>query len=504
MFTTIRKHQRWLMTVIAVLTIIAFAWLYNTTNMEQVGTNIVARIYGRDVMQVEVERAARSYQLALALGQFDLVEGLAGRSRSEEEMLSNFVWNLMVLRHEARALQAEPGDQAVVDRMKTLPAFQTDGQFDPKKYADFLQNQLAPRGLSEAQLEEVVRDALRLSAVQRLVESPAVLLPDDLAPALERLKPMDLLVADFPLDLNAATAQVTDEAVNAAFASRKDSLQKPEERSLRFVLFELPEASTALQGKERLEALQKLADSANTVAQALADNGPAALDGAAAAQQRQVLTTPLFQADGRSAGLIEENAQQVISAASRLAFRLQPGSSSFDIVQVGDGYAVVVLDKVEPARPLTLEEARPQLREELARAAAEQALAEKARKARESMSAALASGKAPREAAAAAGLTLREVPGVSLFDPAATPEQQRLGMAAMEVATGALGAFTPGPEGGVLVFVERREDPDPAAAAARRPQIERSLLEGRRQLLYVQWLNQARQDARLQMLRPMS
>ena len=29
MFTTIRKHQRWLMLVIAALTIIAFAFLYN-------------------------------------------------------------------------------------------------------------------------------------------------------------------------------------------------------------------------------------------------------------------------------------------------------------------------------------------------------------------------------------------------------------------------------------------------------------------------------------------
>ena len=33
MFTTIRKHQRWLMTLIAALTIIAFAWLYNTTDL---------------------------------------------------------------------------------------------------------------------------------------------------------------------------------------------------------------------------------------------------------------------------------------------------------------------------------------------------------------------------------------------------------------------------------------------------------------------------------------
>ncbi|MFM8683193.1 MAG: SurA N-terminal domain-containing protein [Chthoniobacterales bacterium] len=60
MFTTIRKHQRWLMLLIAALTIIAFAFLYNTTEMDRVGSNMVAKIYGHNVMQVDIEKAVRN------------------------------------------------------------------------------------------------------------------------------------------------------------------------------------------------------------------------------------------------------------------------------------------------------------------------------------------------------------------------------------------------------------------------------------------------------------
>ena len=145
MFTTIRKHQRWLMTLIAAMTIIAFAWLYNTTDLDRVGSNIVAKIYGRDVMQVDIERVVRNYQLALALGQFELVRDLAGQAQTEDEAANNFIWNLMVLQHEAARLGVEPGTQAVVEKIKTLPVFQTEGQFDPVKYSTFMQEQLAPR-----------------------------------------------------------------------------------------------------------------------------------------------------------------------------------------------------------------------------------------------------------------------------------------------------------------------------------------------------------------------
>jgi hypothetical protein len=141
----------------------------------------------------------------------------------------------MVLQHEARGLGVEPGNQAVVERIKTLPVFQTGGQFDPVKYANFMQEQLAPRGFTERQLEDVIKDSLRLEGVKSLVQSPAVLLPGEVEPALQRVAPVDVEVLRFDAARAGRDVEVTDEELQKAFEDKKSTLQAPEKRSVRYV-----------------------------------------------------------------------------------------------------------------------------------------------------------------------------------------------------------------------------------------------------------------------------
>jgi hypothetical protein len=87
MITILRKNQRVLMLVIAVLTIIAFIWLYNPADTHKLGTGAVATLYGRKVSQADIEREVKNYQLALALGQFSLLENLGGMAQDENKAL---------------------------------------------------------------------------------------------------------------------------------------------------------------------------------------------------------------------------------------------------------------------------------------------------------------------------------------------------------------------------------------------------------------------------------
>ena len=84
MITILRKNQRVLMLVVAVLTIVAFIWLYNPADTYQLGRGAVATIYGRKVSQADIERQVKTYQLALAMGQFSLLENLGGMTQDEE------------------------------------------------------------------------------------------------------------------------------------------------------------------------------------------------------------------------------------------------------------------------------------------------------------------------------------------------------------------------------------------------------------------------------------
>lgn len=502
MFTTIRKHQRWLMVLIAFLTIIAFAFLYNTTEMDRVGSNIVARIYGREVMTVDVEKAIRVYQLALSLGQFDLVRDLSGQAQTEDEAANNFIWNLMVLQHEARNLGIEPGNQAVVDRIKTLPVFQTDGQFDPVKYANFTQEQLAPRGFTERQLEDVIKDTLRLEGVKALVQSPAVLLPGEVEPALQRVAPVDVEVLRFSNARVAKGIEVSDEELQKAFEEKKSTLQSPEKRSVRYVALVLTPEEKELADKERVAALQKLATATGDLAQALGQGG--SLADVAQSRGLEVRTTPLFSSRGESGGALTDLDGEVVPASASVAFRLPAAPGNFEIVELArDGYAVIEVAEVQAARPLTLEEASADLRAGLIEQKRTAEVQELASTTLTKLREAMAGGDSFAEAVKEVKVDRETMKGLSPFDEELTPEKRQVAMAVMEQPVGTLGEFVPGPDGGFAVYVTARNEPDAATLAERRPKIEQGMLQGKQMLLFAQWLVTAREAANLQVLRPM-
>jgi len=503
MFTTIRKHQRWLMLLIAALTIIAFAFLYNTTEMDRVGSNMVAKIYGRNVMQVDIEKAVRNYQLALALGQFELVRDLAGQAQSEDEAASNFIWNLMVLQHEAKALNIEPGDDAVIARIKSLPVFQKDGQFDPVKYSDFVQLQLAPRGFTERQLEDVVRDSLRLQEVKALVESPAIVLPGDVEPALARMAPADVVVLEFDPVALAKDVTVSDEELRRVYDERKQSLQSPETRSVRYVAFMLSDKDADKKGKERIAALQKIASETNDFAQALADSGRK-MEAFGESKKEDVHVTPFFDSKGTPDGKLLDDDAEVISAAKGVAFRMQSGDGSYEIVELGEkGYAVVEVASVKVPRQLEFDEARADLRAELITQKRDRAVADKAAAAIPEIRAKLAAGAKIADAAKDAGLKTREINGLVIFDENLKPEEREIAMAIAELPDGQLGDLRPRESGGgFAAYVAKRSEPSADKLAERKPKIEQGVLQGKKMLMFAQWLADARRQSGLEMLRP--
>lgn len=499
MFTTLRKHQRWLMTVIAVLTVIAFAWLYNTTDLERVGTNIVARIYGRDVMQVDVERALRNYQLALSLGQFELVRDLSGQARSEQEGAENFIWNLMVLQHESSRLGIEPARELIVNRIKSLPVFQTEGQFDPVVYAEFTQQRLAPNGFTERQLESVIRDSLRLEGVKALVQSPAVVQPAELKDALERTRPFDLEILTW--DASPKKVAVSEEELQAAFAARASILSAPEKRSVRYVAFAMTDDEKKLEGKERLSALQRVATAAGDFAQKLADDAANSLESVATSLGLEVGTTPMFTNSGTPNAAVEGISSDVVAASAPVAFRLPTGQ--YEIVALGEtGYAVIEIAEVSESRPLTFDEAKADLRAELIATKREQAVRETAETAIAKIQAELAGGKTIEQAAKVAGVKVSSANDLSVFNQELSPEDRQRLAAAMDLDMGEIGSFVPTPNGGFAVYVAGRGKLDEESLARQKPMIEGSLLQGQEMLLFAQWLGTARQSADVQILRP--
>ena len=295
MITILRKNQRVLMLFIAVLTIIAFIWLYNPATTKELGSNTVATMYGRTISQADVEREVKSFQLALALGQFRLLEDLGGMARDENRALDEFIWNRLVMHHQAKELGIEPTDSQIASHIKAVPVFQTNGQFDPVKYKTFLLEQLGPRGFTELQLENVIRDALRVERIKAIVGAPVAASEAEIREVARVYEKVNAQEVRFSLAASERPSDVTDEEVKSFYEQNGPALIMPETRSVSYVKFAPPAGEKPLEGREKVDALQKVADAASAFAErALSDS----FEKAAAESGQTIQASPDFDRSG--------------------------------------------------------------------------------------------------------------------------------------------------------------------------------------------------------------
>ncbi len=160
------------MIVVTVLVIIAFIWLYNDQSFDRsAGADRVGTIYGRGVTHgADLARGAEIRCSAARSDCIELWSTLIGmKPATSSEATENFVWNSLVLRHEADALGIQPTDDEVVAadaRAAALP--------DQRRLRLEQIHQLHPKharrraGSLPSRLEDLVRDDLRLQKIKAL------------------------------------------------------------------------------------------------------------------------------------------------------------------------------------------------------------------------------------------------------------------------------------------------------------------------------------------------
>src|SRR5262249_12872743 len=252
-------------------------------------------------------------------------------------------------------LGLRPSASEVADVVRKLPAFQGDSGFDINKFNEFVQNGLAPLGLSEDHIEQLVRDQISLNELQKLLAAGVSVPKGELDENFQRgydklnVSVIRFHAADFDKDI-----KINDEDVQKYYDAHKAELKTDEKRKVEFVQLTLNEEEKKLEGKQRIEALQKLADRATDFTQALLEKG-ADFKQAAAKFQLQVHETGEFTAAEPDPQL---KGDRQLGAA---AFKLSAEEPHSDAVQVADGFFVFHLTGKTEARPLTLEEAKTKI-----------------------------------------------------------------------------------------------------------------------------------------------
>ena len=504
MMKLLRRHKDWLMIVIAILAIPFIFYFVKTPDYGAIRADQFARIYDRNVSTLEAQQIVRLLNLAQALGMSDFVGTMtAGAGFNQNQAAVQFVVNLLVLRHEADRLGLRPSASEVADVVRKLPAFQGDSGFDINKFNDLVQNGLAPLGLSEEHIEQLVRDQISLNEIQDLLAAGVSLPKSELDENFQRgydklyVSVIRFRSADFDKDI-----KINDEDVQKYYEAHKSELKTGENRKVEFVQLTMTEEEKKLTGKERIEALQKLADRATDFTQALLQKD-ADFKQAAAKSQLPVHETAEFTAAEPDPQL------KVDPHLGAAAFKLSAQEPNSDPVQAADGFYILHLIVTTEARPLTLEEAKPKIVDALKRTRSRELMSTKGAEVAQQLREEKKSGQPLEAAIQKVGVKPEKLPPFSLIEEdqqksdAKEQKNQPSELVAVKNAVALLKTddvsdFVPSGTDGFIAILEKRDSLADVNAGEKKAVFEKRILENKERLVLVEWLRDRQQAAGLE------
>jgi peptidyl-prolyl cis-trans isomerase D len=503
MMKLLRRHKDWLMIVIAILAIPFVFYFVQRPDYGAIRADQFARIYDRDISTLEAQQTARLLSLAQALGMSDFVGTMtAGSGFNQNQAAVQFIVNLLVLRHEADRLGLRPSASEIADVVRKLPAFQGESGFDINRLNTLVQNGLAPLGLSEEHIEQVVRDQICLNEIQHLLAAGVSVPKGELDETFQRgydklyVSVIRFRSADFDKDI-----KINDKDVQTYYDAHKSELKTDEKRKVEFVQLTMTDEEKKLTGKERIEALQKLADRATDFTQALLQKDT---DFKQAAVKFQM---PVHET-GEFAAADPDPQLKVNPQLGATAFKLSVQEPNSDPVQVADGFYILHLTGRTESRPLTLEEAKPKIVEALKKTRSKELMSTKGSEIVQQLREAKTSGQPLEAAVQKADLKPEKLPPFSLIDE----EQQKSDkeqktqsseLVAVKDAVALLNAgevsdFVPSGTDGFVAILERRESLAGANAGEKKEKLEKRIVENKERIVLVEWLRDRQQAAGLE------
>ena len=492
------------MIVIAILAIPFVFYFVQRPDYGAIRGDQFARVYDRNVSMLEAQQLARLLSLAQALGMSDFIGTMtAGAGSNENQAAVQFIANLLVLRHEAERLGLRPSASEIADVVRKLPAFQGDSGFDINKFNDLVQNGLAPLGLAEEHIEQLVRDQIGLNEIQKLLAAGVSLPKSELDENFRRgydklyVSVIRLRSSDFDKDI-----KINDEDIQKYYDAHKAELKTDEKRKVEFVQLTLTDEEKKLAGKQRIEALQKLADRATDFTQAMLEKD-ADFKQAAAKIQLPVHETGEFTAAEPDPQL---KMDPKLGAA---AFKLSLQEPNSDPVQVADGFYVLHLTGRTETQPLTLEQAKPKIVDALKKTRARELMSTKGAELVQQLREAKKSGQPLDALIEKSGVKPEKLPPFSLIDEASeksedneqkkqSPELLTIKDAVALLNPGDVTDFVPSGTDGLIGILEKREPVGDASTGEKKAALEKRILENKERIVLIEWLRDRQQAAGLE------
>lgn len=492
---------------------------------------VIALVYNQPVRVSDIRHIQSLFQTAYTLG-------LPNFTREEFSRDYNFAFNYLVAMHQAAAFGINPTQTQIEDAIKKIPYFQVnapkddknpndqakaDGGFDPEKYKKYVggEDSLRPSGVAARELEDLVRADLQIGAIRQLTSAMVVLPKDALHQDFQKTYGIiNSYVVRIPEKLIGEVPPVTEEEIQKYADAHKEELKRPEQRKVQYVAFELTEDQKKQDAKDRVAAMQKLAEEVEKFTDQLANDPKADFQKVAADFHLQAKETPAFDTQDATEQLAKQDLpKDLINDFATASFHLQPSNPVSEPLpnSANDTFYVIHLASMDAARPLSPEEAKPKIVQALQDARKADLVKEKGEALHAQLNNALTQGKSIEDAAREIGLAAEAIPPFTITDNQQTlkiiiqPEGPTILKQATQLEDKTLSQFiaaTPSavapvakpdekpkaPDAGLFVYVQNHlpvEEQSKVSLA----DFSKKRLEMRQQIAFYEWLRVQRDKA---------
>ncbi len=258
MLRSMRSNAKWIFYILAI-SFIAWLAIGQVSSILGTSANVVLKVNGREYLVTEYQQ-----RLQVASEQYRQQSGSAPRTREEDQQLQDQVINQMIsdalLEQEYRRLDIRVSDAEVIEAARTSPPpevmrdpqFQTDSQFDIRKWQQFLSTN-ADRQLL-AQIEGMYREQIpRIKLMQYLTSD--VYVSDAKLWRIykdqhDSVRTAALAVWPYSMP---DTTRISNAELSAYVEKHRDDFKRPAVAYLRFVaLPRLPNAADSAAARARV------------------------------------------------------------------------------------------------------------------------------------------------------------------------------------------------------------------------------------------------------------
>lgn len=220
-------HFKWLFIALLALVIISFVFITNASS--GLGRGGDRKLPPRPFFGVDLAKPDQQRQF-FSDANLSLYLRFNPQADIPPAELEQYALNRHAALHLAEQLGLpEAGQEAIIAHIRTLRAFAgPDGQFDPKRYAEFTDSLKTNPRITEGDVSRIIAEDVRVAAYEALLAGPGYVLPSDVADILaQRDTTWTLAVASVDGSAFAPGIDTSDTTLRAWFDARAREYQVP-------------------------------------------------------------------------------------------------------------------------------------------------------------------------------------------------------------------------------------------------------------------------------------